>query len=165
MSIESEITRIQENVTDTYSTLSELGADMPETQNTENLASTATTIKALLYTEQSLTEEQQLQARENIGIDLLTAVDSTSLTATLDPNVIYDFGTLGETDTLDITFNILETPAGTEIYHAKFVAGATDQGLSLVNSDDSDLEIKGTVEFEAGVTYEISMMDNVVIIG
>lgn len=67
MSIQSEIERITTNVTQTYSTLEEMGADMPETQNTDNLPETLLTIKAVRYNEQTLSDDQKTQARTNIG--------------------------------------------------------------------------------------------------
>lgn len=67
MSVQNEIDRITQNVVNTYAVLGALGAELPEEQNSDNLATTAGTTKALLYSEQSLTEEQQSQARENIG--------------------------------------------------------------------------------------------------
>lgn len=66
--IQSEIDRVNENVAATYAVLEEAGADMPEAQNTDNLAATAASIKAVQYGKaQKLTEEQQAQARDNIG--------------------------------------------------------------------------------------------------
>lgn len=67
MSVQTQIDRIGQNVANTYAVLSALGADMPTEQNTDNLAETAGSAKAVLYSEQTLTEEQQTQARENIG--------------------------------------------------------------------------------------------------
>lgn len=67
MSIQSEIDRIEQNVANTYAALSDLGADMPTPQNSDNLAQTVGNVKAVLYIEQTLTEEQQAQARGNIG--------------------------------------------------------------------------------------------------
>jgi hypothetical protein len=69
MSVQSEIDRINQNVSDTYSVLDEFGADMPETRNTANMSSTAASIKAVLYNkEQILTEEEKALVRSNIGI-------------------------------------------------------------------------------------------------
>ena len=69
MSIQSQIDRINENVSSTYAVLSEAGADVPTLLNTDNLAATASSIKAVLYNkEQTLTREQRIQARANIGI-------------------------------------------------------------------------------------------------
>lgn len=77
MSIQSEIDRINQNVSDTYSTLSDLGADMPSTQSTDNLAETVAGVKAVLYGKaQSLTDDQKQQARENIGISADTVAFS-----------------------------------------------------------------------------------------
>lgn len=45
MSIQSEIDRISGNISDTYSALSELGAEMPEAQNSDNLEATARTVQ------------------------------------------------------------------------------------------------------------------------
>ena len=44
MSIQSEINRINENIANTYSVLSDMGATMPESQNSANMASTVRTI-------------------------------------------------------------------------------------------------------------------------
>ena len=44
MSIESEITRINNNIAATYTALSAKGATMPETENSANLASTVATV-------------------------------------------------------------------------------------------------------------------------
>lgn len=67
MSVQSQIDRINENVANTYNALEGVGADMPNTRNTENLPETVISIKAVRYDEQPLTEEQKAQARENIG--------------------------------------------------------------------------------------------------
>lgn len=68
MSVQSEIDRISANISQTYSVLSDAGADIPETANSDNLPDTARSIKAVLYDRtQNLTDEQKAQARENIG--------------------------------------------------------------------------------------------------
>lgn len=67
MSIQTEIARISQNVSNTYTVLSALGADMPTEQTSDNLALTAGTAKTVLYSEQTLTDQQKTQARENIG--------------------------------------------------------------------------------------------------
>jgi len=67
MSIQSEIDRINGNISDTYSVLSDLGADTPSVANSNNLSSTAESIKAVLYSEQTLTDAQKVRARNNIG--------------------------------------------------------------------------------------------------
>lgn len=78
MSVQSEIERIQNNVANTYNVLEEAGADMPQSRNTNNLAETAASIKAVLYGKtQSLTEAQKSQARQNIGV-LEPLIGSTS---------------------------------------------------------------------------------------
>lgn len=45
MSVLSEIDRIKANVASTYNALEEAGAEMPQTQNTDNMPSTAASIK------------------------------------------------------------------------------------------------------------------------
>lgn len=77
MSIQSEITRISGNVADTYSALETYGATMPSKQNSDNLAGTVSTIVAVLYTEQSMTDAQMAIARENIGAAPVS-VDTTT---------------------------------------------------------------------------------------
>lgn len=68
MGVQSQIDRIQENVASTYSVLEQAGADMPQSRNTDNLAETAASIKAVLYDRnQPLTEDQKAQVRQNIG--------------------------------------------------------------------------------------------------
>lgn len=73
MSVQTQIDRINQNIANTYSVLNALGADMPSAQTSDNLAATAGTAKAVLYTVQALTGEQKEQARQNIGIDTYLA--------------------------------------------------------------------------------------------
>lgn len=63
----NELDRIDQNIANTYAVLNALGADMPAEQNSNNLAATAGSAKAVLYSEQTLTEAQKAQARKNIG--------------------------------------------------------------------------------------------------
>lgn len=67
MSVSNEIDRITQNIANTYAVLSALGADIPDEQTSDNLPSTAGTAKAVLYSDQNLTDEQKEQARANIG--------------------------------------------------------------------------------------------------
>ena len=69
MSIENQIERINQNISNTYTELEALGADAPDVKNSENLASTVQSVKAILYTEQDLTEDQKEQARKNVDVD------------------------------------------------------------------------------------------------
>lgn len=69
MSVQTEIDRITQNIQSAYAVLAALGAEMPADLTSDNLAATAGTAKALLYIAQMLTEDQQAQARENIGIN------------------------------------------------------------------------------------------------
>lgn len=67
MSVKSAIDRIKQNIANVYAVLTALGADLPDEQNSDNLATTAGTAKVLLYIKQVLTDAQKGQARENIG--------------------------------------------------------------------------------------------------
>lgn len=68
MSIENQIERINQNISNTYTELEALGADAPDNKNSDNLAATVQSVKAILYTNQDLTEDQKEQARKNIGL-------------------------------------------------------------------------------------------------
>lgn len=67
MSVKTAIDRIKQNIANVYAVLTALGADLPDEQNSDNLATTAGTAKVLLYIKQVLTDAQKEQARENIG--------------------------------------------------------------------------------------------------
>lgn len=66
--VRNELDRIDQNIANTYAVLGSLGADMPAEQNSDNLAATAGTAKAVLYSAQSPTEAQKAQARQNLGV-------------------------------------------------------------------------------------------------
>lgn len=74
MSVQTQIDRINQNVASTYAVLAALGADLPAEQTSDNLAQTAGTTKAVLYSPQTLTDEQKAQARTNIGVTELNIV-------------------------------------------------------------------------------------------
>lgn len=94
MSIQSEVDRINGNVASTYSVLSDLGADMPATTNTNNLPATATSVKAVLFGKsQSLTEAQKAQARTNIGAISAEDVGNIATTEEIVQQVIAALGT------------------------------------------------------------------------
>lgn len=67
MGVKSAIDRIAQSIANAYAVLKALGAEMPSEQNADNLASTAGTTKAVLYSNQTLTDAQKIQARANIG--------------------------------------------------------------------------------------------------
>lgn len=69
MSVQTQIDRINQNVTNTYAVLEALGADMPAEQTSDNLAETAGSAKVVLYSKQTPTEEQRAQARANINAE------------------------------------------------------------------------------------------------
>ena len=65
---QNEINRITQNVSDTYSTLNDLGATMPAEETSDNLSRTAGSVTAVLYgKEQSLTDEQKAQMAERLA--------------------------------------------------------------------------------------------------
>lgn len=70
MSVQSQMDRINQNVANTYAVLQALGADMPAQQNSDNLATTAGSAKAVLYSPQTLIESQKEQVLRNLGITL-----------------------------------------------------------------------------------------------
>lgn len=67
MSVQNELDRIETNIANTYAVAESLGAEMPENQNSDNLARTVADVKAIRYNEQTLTEAEKIQARANIG--------------------------------------------------------------------------------------------------
>lgn len=77
MSVRSEIDRINANISSTYDTLGSLGASLPATRNSDNLAAAAGSVKAVLYSYQDLTADQQTQVRNNIGVALPSGETST----------------------------------------------------------------------------------------
>ena len=75
MSIQTEIERIRSNVANTYNTLEEFGADMPQTRSSDSLPGTAASVKAVLYSKvQNLSEAQKELARQNIGVGSIDEV-------------------------------------------------------------------------------------------
>lgn len=67
--VQTELDRVKSNIADAYDTLESMGAEMPEDENTENLAATAATLgTAVRYSAQAPTAEEQAQARANLGI-------------------------------------------------------------------------------------------------
>ena len=94
MSIENQIERINQNISNTYTELEVLGADAPDNKNSENLVSTVKSVKAILYTEQNLTEDQKEQARKNIGLNSGQNLTLTSPNGTVYELAVNDDGTI-----------------------------------------------------------------------
>ena len=65
--IEAIISKITQNIKNTYAVLYGLGADKPSSETSDNLTATAGTTKVVRYDEQTLTDAQKTQAAENIG--------------------------------------------------------------------------------------------------
>ena len=78
MSIRDEFRRVDENIKNVFEVFRTLGADIPTVLNSANLASTASTIKAVLFYPQTLTEEEKAQARANIGASAANDVSGTT---------------------------------------------------------------------------------------
>lgn len=76
--VQTELERIESNVAAAYAAAEEQGADMPATQTTDNLAETVASIKSVKFTEQTLTDDQKEQARNNIGAASQEALDQLS---------------------------------------------------------------------------------------
>lgn len=131
MSISGEIERIEQNIANTYAVLSALGADIPAEQNSDNLATTAGTAKAVLYSEQSLTTAQKAQARENIGVtDWFTA--GTSIPSDSDLDTYTTAGKYYVSSTA-ISNTILNAPVkGTNYTLFVFIRTATKSITQLV---------------------------------
>lgn len=92
MSIQSEIDRIEQNVADTYSVLEEVGAPMPASADSDNLAGTAASISAVLYNkEQNLSDAQKQQARDNIGVPIITQGPGQSENLVMSQKAVTDF--------------------------------------------------------------------------
>ena len=106
----------------------------------------------LLYDSQTLTDEEKLQARTNIGSDTLVITKTFSDTVIeLSPNTFYVFP---EMASLSITFY---DPISLDIvneYKFRFISGATATTLSLPST------IVGDITIEANKVYEISIVDN-----
>ena len=106
----------------------------------------------LLYDSQTLTDEEKLQARTNIGSDTLVITKTSSDTVIeLSPNMFYVFP---EMASLSITFS---DPISLDIvneYKFRFISGATATTLAFPST------IVGDITIEANKVYEISIVDN-----
>lgn len=100
MTIASEITRIQNNIANTYTALSDKGATMPATQNSANLATTVAsipagggdTVTAVNYTGSAITVGDKVWLNEKANVSAnAVAVNNTSGTYIMDAtgNFVY----------------------------------------------------------------------------
>lgn len=163
MSIQSEIDRIEQNIANTYTALSELGADMPTQQNSDNLPGTAESVKAVLYTAQTLTEEQKAQARSNIGAGqpvlevTITQNEDGSYASSHTRKQIFDAFRAGRLPVASV---------GTEIYRLAVTAVGIARFVSFVGNIKKELliNISGTVsitESEIALMSDIPDVNNV----
>lgn len=72
MSVQSQINRIKQNINNALTVISTYGVQIQDTDTSNELASRIAEIADVLqgfvkYTQQTLTDEQQTQARANIG--------------------------------------------------------------------------------------------------
>ena len=111
---------------------------------------------AVLYTAQTLSAEQQAQARTNIGAsDAETTITVSGTTPTITPeaNTLYNCGTL---DSLTIS-----NPPASGAYSIVFTSGATPTVTTFPAT------ILGLEDFaaEANTAYEINVLDNRAVVG
>lgn len=115
MSVQNEIDRINNNISNTYATLNEAGATMPVTRNSNNLSATAASISAVLFNKaQNLTEAQQQQARDNIGVEAVEGPQGPRGTGILKVTTApssYTTATGGFTPTYRISLSTVKTQA------------------------------------------------------
>ena len=106
----------------------------------------------LLYDSQTLTDEEKLQARTNIGSNTLVITKTSSDTeAEFSPNTFYVFP---EMASLSVTFS---DPVSLDIvneYKFRFTSGSTATMLTLPST------VVGDITVEANKVYEISVVDN-----
>lgn len=153
MSVQSQIDRINQNVVNTYAVLNAFGADMPSVQNSDNLAQTAGSVKAVLYSEQSLTPEQQARARQNIGVGSVDEVAAEVL-ARLGTPV---FGRVDEDNNIILTGELVD---GT--YTIKYEdangnvteIGTVEVGESMPDSGSIELEWSNGVKLDKNTGAE-----------
>ena len=106
----------------------------------------------LLYDSQTLTDEEKLHARTNIGSNTLVITKTSSDTVIeLSPNTFYVFP---EMASLSVTFS---DPVSLDIvneYKFRFTSGSTATMLTLPST------VVGDITVEANKVYEISVVDN-----
>lgn len=85
--LDEKLSRVENNIAASLEAAAEMGAEVPEGANSNNLPELIRSIPqggsaedCVKYTEQTLTEEQKAQARQNIGIeaavlDILLSLD------------------------------------------------------------------------------------------
>ena len=84
--LDEKLSRVENNIAASLEAAAEMGAEVPEGANSNNLPGLILSIPrgssedCVKYTEQTLTEEQKAQARQNIGIeaavlDILLSLD------------------------------------------------------------------------------------------
>lgn len=97
-------------------------------------------------------------------------IDTSNRVIEVNSNEIIHLGQLASNDALNITFNTPDEsielgPYRLMMYHLTFVAGSTNHTITLSTSTNDVLTVKGISEFEIGKKYEISMFENIVIVG
>ena len=144
---QTELNRINQNIADTYSVLNDAGAATPTAANSENLASTAASISAVLYNKsQSLSDVHKAQARANIGALAESELDNAVNDALEQAKESGDFK--GETGATGPT-----GPAGTSVTVSSVSESTADGGTNEVTfSDGKKLNIKNGSKGSTGDT-------------
>lgn len=114
-------------------------------------------VQSIKYTEQSLTAEQQAQARDNIGAEAKTLVESSQPSGGFLPNVFYALGEL----TGSVTFALAAPTDATTVnhYYWTFETGSTAPTITWPNG----ITWPGgsAPEISASKHYEISVLNGV----
>ena len=125
---------------------------------------------AVRYTEQTLTDEQKTQARNNIGSAASSSV--SSLATVVQGLVTYNINVSGTTPTItpadntiykcgELTSLTISNPPATGAYSIVFTSGSTATTTTIPET------ILGLESFaaEANTLYEINVLDNRAVVG
>lgn len=118
-----------------------------DTDNSDNV------LNFVSYTPQTLTPEQQAQARENIGAcdNIRPRVELSDSIVTLEPNKFYVFP---EMASLSVTLGGEADSGAVQEYQFRFISGAVATTLILPEA------VKGDITVDANSVVEVSVVDN-----
>ena len=149
MSIQSEIDRINGNVASTYTALSEMGATMPETQNSDNLPGTVRTVP----TGGGSSVQSDWNQNDSSAADFIKNKPLVVLS--------FDFGTFGlpktarEIEDLQISgacvlFSITGTPITCIYDEAQNLVGCSATYINAVSVENGTMIFQGVLyQFDA----------------
>lgn len=123
MSVQSEINRINGNVADTYSVLSDMGATMPAAQNSNNLAATAAGVPAVV----SMTY--------NSSTNKWTLTHANGTTSTVDGPAIPDVSSYMPKSGGTFTGAVQAAAANTSGYYARNIKFSTTAETPTTEGD------------------------------